>query len=212
MYGFRVAGTDPDTGEKIHHLDLAEDLLPLGTKGRYREFPGGLYNGPPLALRSSRSCDSVSLSACTVHGGGASKVFNSDLQEPAKLSVVLPLAIGHPLVRRLDLRPRRHGVVPLFEVRVAGQGQLRHAVLEDPRIEVHVDGAEPLWQHARSATLCQLALEHAVGAVRLLDISLERVVVLGFVVMPKPVDLALHRTQATHEEEDPLVEVDAVLL
>lgn len=85
-------------------------------------------------------------------------------------------------------------------------------MLIQPRIEVHIDSRIPLRQHAPPTRLLQLPLQDPVRAIRLLLEPLVGILVGRGVVVAEPIALPRHRTQRANEEEDPFLEVDALLL
>ena len=84
-------------------------------------------------------------------------------------------------------------------------------MLEQPRVEMHINSSIPFLQHAPPVRFLQLILENAVSPIGLLLESLVRIFVVGRMVVAEPIALSGHRAQRADKEEDPLVEVDFVL-
>ena len=77
---------------------------------------------------------------------------------------------------------------------------------------MYVGRRKPTRQDRFPTTVLELRFQHVETAVRLSLIALQCILVRRPVVVPEPVALAHHRPQAGQQEQDPLVEVDAVLL
>ena len=88
------------------------------------------------------------------------------------------LSLRHSFVRLLDRGHFPNAVQLPLDLGIAIQLQLRIRELIHPRIEVRINSTEAAGQHALTATLAQLTLQHVKRPVSLRFVSRQRIRVL----------------------------------
>lgn len=88
-------------------------------------------------------------------------------------------------IRLLNIFTGRHKSQPLMNSRMIIQRKPSKRMLSHPRLKVEIDSSHPSRKNTHSVRFLQLALEYVIAPVHLSSISLQGVVILLRMVVPK---------------------------